>query len=250
MTDHVIISDDGPIRIVRLNRPAKKNALTDAMYETLGNALNNAAVARNILCVVITGGPTDFCAGSDLEDFLHAAKQMDGLRPQVTHFLHRLAHANKPLVGAVQGVAIGIGSTMLLHFDYVVAATDARFSTPFVRLGLVPEAASSRIVPQLMGRRRAFEFLVMGNPLDAAEAKTLGLVNKVVAADDVEAEAMKAARHIVALPPDAVAASRRLIRGSTADLVRRIDEEAEIFKTRLTSPEALAAFEAFLARKR
>lgn len=249
MTDHVIISDDGPIRTVRLNRPAKKNALTDAMYETLANALDNAAVAKNIRCVVVAGGPTAFCAGGDLQDFLHAAKQMDGLRPQVMHFLHRLAHGNKPLVAAVQGVAIGIGTTMLLHFDYVVAATDARFSTPFANLGLVPEAASSLLIPRLLGRRRAFEFLVMGQPIDAAEAKVVGLINKVVDAADVEEEAMKAARHIAALPPDALAASRRLIRGNTAELVRRIDEEAEVFKMRLRSPEAQAAFESFLARK-
>jgi enoyl-CoA hydratase/carnithine racemase len=249
MTDHIIVSDEGPIRTVRLNRPAKKNALTDAMYEALANALDNAAVEKNIRCVVIAGGPTAFCAGGDLEDFLHAAQQMDGLRPQVMHFLHRLAHGNKPLVAAVQGVAIGIGTTMLLHCDFVVAATDARFSTPFAHLGLVPEAASSLLVPRLMGRRRAFEFLVMGRPLDAATAQSLGLINKVVAAADVEAEAMKAAREISALPPDALAASRRLIRGSTAELVRRIDEEAEVFKIRLKSPEARAAFEAFLGRK-
>jgi enoyl-CoA hydratase/carnithine racemase len=249
MTDHIIVSDDGPIRLVRMNRPAKKNALTDAMYEALANALDNAAVAKTIRCVVIAGGPSAFCAGGDLQDFLHAAEQMDGLRPQVMHFLHRLAHANKPMVAAVNGVAIGIGTTMLLHCDVVIAGTDARFQTPFANLGLVPEAASSLLVPRLMGRRRAFEFLVMGRSLDAAAAQALGLINKVVAPAEVEAEAMKTAQEIAALPPDALAASRRLIRGSTAEIVRRIDEEAEVFKTRLKSPEARAAFEAFLGRK-
>ena len=138
---------------------------------------------------------------------------------------------------------------MLLHCDYVVAATDARFSTPFVNLGLVPEAGSSLLMPRLMGTRRAFELLVMGRPLSAADAKAVGLVNAVVPAREVEAEAMKAARQIAALPVEAVAAARRLIRGPTAEIVKRIDEEAEIFKRRLKSDEAKAAFEAFFSRK-
>ena len=247
-TDHVIITDDGAIRIVRLNRPAKKNALTDQMYETLAESLENAAVSKTIRCVVITGGPTAFSAGGDLQDFLHAA-QHEGLRPQVMRFLHRLPHAGKPLVAAVQGVAIGIGTTMLLHCDYVVAAIDARFATPFVNLGLVPEAGSSLLMPRLMGTRRAFELLVMGRPLDADAAKAVGLVNEVVPAGEVEMEAMKAARQIAALPVEAVAAARRLIRGPTAEIVKRIDEEAEIFRMRIKSAEAKAAFEAFLTRK-
>jgi enoyl-CoA hydratase/carnithine racemase len=249
MTDHVIVSDDGPVRLVRLNRPAKKNALTDAMYETIAEALENAAVTKSIRCVVITGGPVAFTAGADLQDFLHAAQQMDGLRPQAMRFLHRLAHAGKPLVAAVQGVAIGIGTTMLLHCDYVVAARDSRFATPFVNLGLVPEAASSLLMPRLMGTRRAFELLVLGKPLDAATAHEVGLVNAVVPAAEVEATAMTIAQEIAALPAEAVAASRRLIRGPTAEIVRRIDEEAEIFKLRLKSAEAKSAFEAFLTRK-
>src|SRR5204862_1534215 len=132
----------------------------------------------------------------------------------VLRFLYALARAERPLVAAVQGVAVGIGTTMMLHCDYAVAASDARFSTPFVNLGLVPEAASSLLAPRLMGHRRAFELLVMGQPLDAAAALTCGLVNAVVPPSDVEAEAMKAAQHIAALPAEAVAASRRLMRGS------------------------------------
>jgi enoyl-CoA hydratase/carnithine racemase len=249
ITDHVIVTDDGPIRILRLNRPDKKNALTDAMYEMLSEALENAAVSKSIRCVVIAGGPGAFTAGADLQDFLRAAQHMEGLRPQATRFLHRIAHAGKPLVAAVEGVAIGIGTTMLLHCDYVVAAIDARFATPFVNLGLVPEAASSLLVPRLMGTRRAFELVVMGRPLNADDAKALGLVNEVVPAGEVEPEALKAARQIAALPAEAVAAARRLIRGSTAEIVRRIDEESELFKRRLKSDEAKAAFEAFFSRK-
>jgi enoyl-CoA hydratase/carnithine racemase len=248
MSEHVIVADDGAIRLVRMNRPAKKNALTGAMYDALTAALEGAAAASDIRCVVLAGGPDAFCAGADLQDFRDAAEH-DGLRPQAMRFLHCVAQAGRPLVAAVRGVAVGIGTTMLLHCDYVVAADDARFATPFVHLGLVPEAGSSLLMPRLMGTRRAFELLVMGRPLDAAAAKAVGLVNAVVASADVETEAMKAAREIAALPAEAVATSRRLIRGSAADIVRRIDEEAEIYRTRLKSPEARAAFAAFFARR-
>jgi enoyl-CoA hydratase/carnithine racemase len=139
---------------------------------------------------------------------------------------------------------------MLLHCDYVVAAMDARFSTPFVHLGLVPEAGSSLLAPRLMGARRAFELLVMGHPLNADDARAVGLVNQVVPAGEVEPEALKAARAIAGLPAEAVAAARRLIHGSPAAVVKRIDEETEIFKARLRSDEAKAAFEAFFSRKR
>ena len=247
MTEHVIVTDDGPIRLVRLNRPAKKNALTGEMFDALTAALEGAA-ASDIRCVVVAGGPGAFCAGADLQDFRDAA-QHDGLRPQAKRFLHCLAQAGKPLVAAVQGVAVGIGTTLLLHCDYAVAADDARFATPFAHLGLVPEAGSSLLGPRLMGTRRAFELLVMGRPFDAATAKSVGLVNAVVAAREVEVEAMRAAREIAALPAEAVVISRRLIRGSTEEIVRRIDEETEICRARLQSPEARAAFAAFFARR-
>ena len=146
----------------------------------------------------------------------------------------------------MQGNAVGIGTTMLMHCDHVVAASDARFSTPFVGLGLVPEAASSLIAPRLIGQARAFSLLVMGRPLSAEDAKTAGLVNAVVAPEAVEAEAMKAAREIASLPRQGVRASRRLMRGKPDEIIARIDEEAELFTTRLQSAEARAAFGAFL----
>jgi enoyl-CoA hydratase/carnithine racemase len=248
MSDHVIVADDGPLRILRLNRPEKKNALTDAMYDTLSDALETAAVDKAIRCIVLAGGPAAFTAGADLQDFLRAA-QGEGMRPHAIRFLHRIAHAGKPLVAAVEGVAVGIGTTMLLHCDYVVAANDARFSTPFVHLGLVPEAASSLLMPRLMGPRRAFELLVMGRPFGADDARDAGLVNEVVPPGTAEPAALKAARQIATLPAEAVAESRRLIRGGGADVVRRIDEEAELFRQRLKSDEAKAAFEAFFSRK-
>jgi enoyl-CoA hydratase/carnithine racemase len=249
-TPEVIVADDGPIRTVRMNRPEKKNALTSPMYDAMAEALETAGTAQSIRCIVIMGVPGAFSAGNDLQDFLRAAQGGEGLGNAVLRFLRALASCEKPLVAAVQGVAVGVGTTMLLHCDHVVAGEDARFSTPFVSLGLVPEAASSLLAPRLMGHRDAFSLLVMGRVLNAGEAKACGLVNAVVAPGEVDAQAQKAATEIAALPPGAVAASRRLMRGSPDETVARIDEEARHFAERLKSPEAKAAFEAFLSRKR
>jgi enoyl-CoA hydratase/carnithine racemase len=248
MNELVIITDDGPVRSVRMNRPEKKNALTMAMYEAMAAGIES--VGQDKRCLLIAGAPTAFCAGNDIGDFLTMAGSSGGLGKPILRFLYALARCELPLVAAVQGNAVGVGTTMLMHCDHVVASHDARFSTPFVSLGLVPEAASSLIAPRLMGMARAFSLLVMGQPLNANEAKAAGLVNTVVAPDALEAQAMKAARTIAALPPQAVLASRRLIRGAPDEIVARIDKEAELFKTRLQSAEARAAFEAFMTRKR
>jgi enoyl-CoA hydratase/carnithine racemase len=247
MGDHVRISDEGDIRVLRMNRPDKKNALTAPMYEAMAAALESAG---DVTCVLIAGVPGAFCAGNDLQDFADASARGEGLDAAVLRFLYALARCDTPLFAAVQGIAVGIGTTMLLHCDYVVAGTDARFSTPFVRLGLVPEAASSLLAPRRMGHARAFAMLIMGQTLDADAAKTCGIVNAVVAPADVEAEAMKAAHELAALPPQAVRESRRLLRGTPDERIARIDEEAAIFKTRLASAEARAAFDAFLSRRR
>jgi len=244
----VIVTADGPVRILRLNRPEKKNALTDAMFETVADALNSAACDAAIRCVVITGGASAFTAGADLGDFLRAARG-ETERFQASGFLAALAAAGKPLVAAVEGVAVGVGTTMLLHCDYVAAAENAHFQMPFVPLGLVPEAGSSLLLPRLAGPRRAFEWLVMGRPFGAAEALAAGLVNEVVATGGAEAAALTAARHIAALPAEAVALARELIRGSSADITARIDAELQLFRRRLRSDEARAAFEAFFKRK-
>ena len=250
MTAHVTVNDDGPVRFVRMNRPDKKNALTHAMYERLTDALTTANTNDAIRAIVIAGVPGAFTAGNDLQDFLKIATATDGLARPVRDFLPALVNCRKPMVAAVAGVAVGIGTTMLFHCDYVVASTDARFVTPFTSLGLVPEAASSLIAPRMMGHARAFSLLVMGRPIDAAQAKEAGLVNTVVAADQVEAEALAAAKHIAALPPGAVAISRALLKGKPEERLARIDEETELFKTRLKSPEAIAAFQAFLSKSK
>ena len=248
MSDLVRIHDDGTIRTVRMNRAEKKNALTVPMYDAMAAAIEG--VAPSTRCIVIAGAPGAFSAGNDLQDFLAASDNAAGLAPPLIRFLYALARAETPLVAAVSGLAVGIGTTMLLHCDHVVASRDARFVTPFVPLGLVPEAASSLLAPRRMGHVRAFSLLAMGRPLDAAGALAAGLVNTVVDAADVEPEAMKAAREIAALPAAALAATRRLLRGSPDETVARIDTEAELFKRHLASREARDAFAAFLEKKK
>lgn len=251
MSDLVKISDKDSVRAIRMSRPDKKNALNAEMYTAMAQAIAGANLEREIRCLMIAGAPGAFCAGNDLKEFQEMAKSGSGLEGPVLSFLHALASCENPIVAAVQGVAVGVGTTMLLHCDYVVCGTDAKFSTPFVGLGLVPEAASSLLAPRLMGHRRAFSLLVMGLPLDPEAAKDVGLVNEIGAPGDVDALAMNAARHIATLPPEAVTASRRLMRAaSTDEILARIDEEADHFRDRLRSSEAKAAFEAFFSRKK
>ncbi|MFN3351789.1 crotonase/enoyl-CoA hydratase family protein [Pseudorhodoplanes sp.] len=250
MSAQVSVRDDGAVRILRMNRPEKKNALTAGMYEAMAAAIVATKTTPSIRCLVIAGQIGAFCAGNDLDEFRKAADEGEGLGEPVLRFLHALAYCERPMVAAVDGLAIGVGTTMLMHCDYVVASAASRFSTPFVGLGLVPEAASSLLAPRLMGPRRAFEMLVMGEPLDADRALALGLVNKVTESTEVEPQALAAAQKIASLPAEAVLAARRLIRGDPGEIAERIDEEADFFRERLQSPEARAAFAAFFARKR
>ena len=250
MTDLITVTDDGPVRTVRMNRPDKKNALTLQMYDIMAEAIEDAGKITGLRCLLLAGSRAGFCAGNDIGDFVKMAAGGEGLGAPILRFLYALTLCERPVVAAVRGNAVGVGTTMLLHCDHVVAGSDARFATPFVGLGLVPEAASSLLAPRLMGHARAFSLLVMGRPIDAEEAKTAGLVNTVVAPDAVEAEAMQAARDIAALPPQGVVVSRRLMRGTLDEIVARIDEEAAAFKTQLQSPEARAAFQAFMTRKK
>lgn len=248
MTAEIVVTDEDGIRIVRMNRPEKKNALTQPMYAEMTRALRQAGTSEAIRCVVLTGGPGAFCAGSDISDFQKRAE--GGLKPITVDFLHALVRNPKPLLAAVDGLAIGIGTTMLLHCDYVVATATATFATPFTRLGLIPEAASSLLGPMRMGHARAFALLVMGRSMSADEAKAAGLINAVVDAEDLEKTVLQAAREVASLPAGAVALARKLMRGDLDEVSRRVDTEAMHFKERLQSDEARAAFAAFLARKR
>jgi enoyl-CoA hydratase/carnithine racemase len=249
MSDLVVVEDAGAVRIIRLNRPEKKNALTQPMYAAITRALHEAQASEAIRCIVITGGPGAFSAGADIGEFLESA-QTGGLRPHTVEFLKSLVHNQKPLVAAVGGLAVGIGTTMLFHCDYVVAANTATFTTPFLKLALIPEAASSLLAPMRMGYARAFSMLVMGRTLTAEQARDAGFVNEVVEGAELEAAALKAAQDIAALPAGAVAASRRLMRGDLDVVAQQIDTEVALFKERLQSDEARAAFTAFLSRKK
>src|SRR4029077_17230170 len=245
----ILISNDGPVRKIRMNRPEKKNALTLAMYEAMAAAVEEASLDASVRCVLLAGAPEVFCAGNDLNDFVAMAKS-GALGAPIVRFLHALARCEKPLVAAVSGAAVGVGTTMLLHCDQVIAADNAVLLTPFVSLGLLPEAGSSLIAPRLMGHAHAFSLLVMGKPLSAEQAKDAGIVNTVVPAAELDARALTTANEIAALTSESVVVARRLMRGSVDEIVARIDEEVEAFKTRLASPEAQKALAAFLTRKR
>lgn len=249
MTDPVLVADEGGVRLIRMNRPEKKNALTQSMYEIMTRSLREAAASEAIRCLVLAGAPGAFCAGADIGEFLEAA-QSGGLRPKTVEFLHTLARNPKPLVAAVGGLAVGIGTTMLLHCDYVVAGSNATLATPFSKLGLIPEAGSSLLAPRRMGHARAFALLAMGRPLSAEAAREAGVVNEVVDPALVEQVALKAAQEIAALPAGAIAISRALLRGEPDEVVKRIDTETMHFRERLQSDEARAAFAAFLSRKK
>jgi enoyl-CoA hydratase/carnithine racemase len=252
MTEHVTVADEDAVRVIKLARPEKKNAITQDMYHDMSAAIDAAQGDASIRCLIISGEAGAFTAGNDLEDFLKDGTSNTGT-PRASNagkFLYSLAHNAKPIVASVDGIAIGIGTTMLFHCDQVIASTRATFATPFIHLGLVPEGASSLLAPWLMGHQRAFSMLVMGQKLNAEEARAAGFVNKVVEPDHLEAEARKVAREIAALPAEAVAASRKLLRHTPEELIRRIDHEGELFRERMRSTEAVAAFKAFFARKK
>src|ERR1700709_1112319 len=226
MTGHLIVTDEDATRVITLRRPEKKNAITQEMYRAMSHAIDTAQNNPDIRCIIITGGSGVFTAGNDLEDFLKdGTSNADTERASnAVKFLYSLAHNAKPIIAAVDGIAIGIGTTMLFHCDYVLASTTATFSTPFINLGLVPEGASSLLMPRTMGHQRAFAMLVMGRKFSAEEAREAGFVNTVVAPGHTEAEARKVAREICALPAEAGGACQSGLTPPPDDLTRRIDQ--------------------------
>src|ERR1700688_4151912 len=252
MTGHLIVTDEGATRVTTLRRPEKKNAIPQEMYRAMSVAIDTAQNNPDIRCIIITGGSGVLTAGNDLGGFPKEGKSnADAPRASnAVKFLYSLAHNVKPIIAAVDGIAIGIGTTMLFHCDYVLASNTATFSTPFIHLGLVPEGASSLLAPRTMGHQRAFAMLVMGRTVSSDEAQTAGFVNVVVAPGPTEGQARKLAREICALPAEAVAISRKLLKLPPEDMTRRIDQESHLFGERMRSKEAVAALKAFFARKK
>jgi enoyl-CoA hydratase/carnithine racemase len=242
LTEH----QDG-VCVLRLARPEKKNAITTAMYADLRVALDAARDDAEVRCVVLAGGPGVFTAGNDVMDFLQQPPTSE--QSPVFQFLAALVAFPKPVVAAVDGAAVGIGTTMLLHCDVVVATGRARFALPFAKLALVPEAASSLLLPLAVGYHRAAEWLLLGEPFGGDEAWRAGLVNRIAEPEALESTALSIASAIAALPPEAVLASKRLLkdplREQTMDAIRR---EAAVFVERLKSREAKRAFAAFLSK--
>ena len=243
----ILLQQQSTVLQISLNRPAKKNALSQQMYHELTVALSAAALDDSINVVLLQGSTDCFSAGNDLQDFLGAG-ELTATHPTV-QFLHQLARFPKPLVAAVAGLAIGIGTTALLHCDLVYAADNARFQLPFTQLGLCPEAGSSMLLPSLIGHQRAVQYLLLGESFGAAEALQMGLVNQVVSPDQVMALAWQNAVKLAQLPADAVQSSKALLkRNSMAMIEQTIEAELVQFQRLLNSAECQQKISAFFQR--
>ncbi len=250
MAEGIDISVADGVQTIRFARPEKKNALTGPMYAAMNEALASGDASPAVVAHLFIGSGGIFTAGNDINDFLAETQASGQLSGAVVQFIRSLPLVKKPMIAAVEGLAVGIGTTLLFHCDLVYAAPSAALVTPFLDLGIVPEAGSSLLAPMRMGYARAFELLILGEPLPAERAREAGIVNAVVPTAELEDTARNAARKLAAKPPGALAASRRLMRGDPAAVVARIDEEVRIFGDRLRSGEAREAFSAFLEKRR
>ncbi len=248
-TDFLAVSLQDGVLSICLDRPDKRNALTNAMYGAMADALERAAAEEAVRCVLITGNGGAFTAGNDVGDFVRIASgELKRADLQVHRFLDALSRLDRPVVAAVEGPAVGVGTTLLLHCDLVYLSETAILSTPFVDLALVPEAASSLLLPARIGHARAFAMFALGESLSAHDALTLGLANRVLAQAELLPHARAAACALAAKAPEAVRATKRLMRDRDA-IAARLAVESEIFHRQLASHEARAAFAGFAARR-
>ncbi len=248
MTEHVAIERRGAVQIIRMNRPDKKNALTRAMYAAMANALTQGDADPEIRIHVFLGVPGAFTAGNDLADFLsYATGGEQGT--EVYDFLLALAQSQKPMVAGVDGVAVGLGTTMQLHCDVTIASPNALFRAPFIDLGLVPEAGSTLLGPAAIGSQNAFALLALGEDFSADRALQAGLIHSVVGEDELESTVLAKAEEIAAKPPEALKLARDFLKGDRSAIVERLQEEGKLFRERLKSKEAIAALTAFMTRK-
>lgn len=246
MSEHVLVSLRGTSLEIALNRADKKNAITGAMYRTMSDAIIGIAGNRDVRSIVFSGQGTGFCAGNDLSDFL--SSPMDETAP-VLAFLNAISTTDKVMIAAIHGPCVGIGATLLLHCDHVVAAPSATLAFSFVKMALVPEAGSSLLLARTVGRLKAAELLVLGDAIGAAEALALGLVSRVCE-ENAQLETARAfADRLACLPAEALAATRRLLIADSGTVAARIAEELVVFKTQLASAEFRSAVAAFIQKR-
>jgi enoyl-CoA hydratase/carnithine racemase len=239
----------GAVTAIAFDRPEKKNAITAAMYAAMADALAQASADVAVRCVLIHGSPQTFTAGNDLQDFLGNPPQGDD--SPVFRFLRGIATFAKPLVAAVNGPAVGVGTTMLLHCDLVYAGESARFSTPFAQLALCPEAASSLLLPATAGYHRAAEMLMLGEAIGPLEAREMGFVNAVLPDEKTIPHALARAAALARLPASSLRATKRLMKqGRQEAIARQMAAEGAEFAAMLRSPEAREAFSAFLEKRK
>jgi len=254
MTREIEIKVADGVQVIRFLRAEKKNAFTGPMYNAMSQALDAAETDDAVACHVFMGSGGVFSAGNDINDFLRRAEaatkgEGKGIPAPSLDFIRRLPKVGKPMIAAVDGLAIGIGTTMLLHCDLVYATPAASLRTPFLDLGLVQEAGSSLTAPARLGYPRAFELICLGEPFGAERALQAGLINAIVPADQLEHTALAVARRLAAKPRQALLASRRLLRRNHAEISAMIDAEAEAYQSLMHSPEAREAFTAFLEKR-
>ena len=245
----ILIHQEAGVLTLTFNRVERKNSINVAMYDTLATEIERAATDGDVRTVLIQGHETVFSAGNDLDDFLR--NKPAGMDSPVFRFLRGIATFPKPLLAAVCGPAVGVGTTLLLHCDLVYAGDNAGFSLPFVNLGLCPEAGSSLLLPQMFGLHRAAEALLLGEPFMAEAALEVGLANRVVPPTECNAIAQAQARKLAAKPMSALIATKRLMKGGQqAAVLARMDEEGEVFGRMLHEPAAREAFAAFAQKRK
>lgn len=246
--EHIIVRRDGAVLEIQFNRPEKKNAITNAMYGVMADAVTEAETSDGIRAVLFSSVGDFFSAGNDIKDFAaQSAGAFEGPR-HVGRFLEVVVQAEKPVIAAVQGHAVGVGTTMLFQCDLVYVADDARLTVPFIDLGVVPENASSMTMVDRLGHTRAFALFGLGEPLMGKDAASWGLANAALPSGEVLPRARAAAQMIASKPPQSIRLTKKLMRDREA-LLARMREEGELFAERLRSPEAAAAFAAFLTKR-
>ncbi len=251
MSDQVRVEDSGGVRVIRFNRPEKKNALTRAMYAAAADALESARSDNAVRALLITGEGDSFTAGNDLNDFVQHPpwNEPEGETPPVQRFMTALMTCEKPVVAAVNGLAVGIGVTMLPHCDIVYASRMATFTTPFLQLGIAPEFGSTITLPAVMGRAKATEMLLLGEKFSADDAERAGLVARIFPQEELFDEAFKRAKRLAAQAPRATLASKALLRAEAEPVEPRMHREAELFAELLQSAEFKEAAAAFFEKR-